>query len=103
MVCGLCAFFCHFCLHEQVDGTVSFSSFNCLSSLESLHGVHLAREERKEIRRNLFARNTVCLSLSKSLIHKECVGNRSLNQTKLRRDNASKSVIEIQELIPWKD
>jgi hypothetical protein len=30
------------------------------------------------------------------------VGNRSLNQTKLRRNNTSESVIEIQELIPWK-
>jgi hypothetical protein len=62
MVCGLCAFFCHFCLHEQVDGTVSFSSFNCFSSLEALQGVHQAREEHKEIRRNFSVRNTMDLS-----------------------------------------
>jgi hypothetical protein len=62
MVCGLCAFSCHFYLHEQVDGTVSFSSFNCFSSLEDLQGVHRAREEHREIRRNFLARNTMDLS-----------------------------------------
>jgi hypothetical protein len=51
-----------FCLHEQVDGTVSFSSFNCFSSLEALQGVHRAREEHKEIKRNFSMRNTVDLS-----------------------------------------
>jgi hypothetical protein len=40
--------------------------------------------------------------LSKPLRHKECVGNRSLNQTNLRRNNTSESFIEIQEPIPWK-
>jgi hypothetical protein len=62
MVCGLCAFSCLFYLHEQVDGTMSFSSFNCFSSLEALQGVHRAREECKEIRRNFSMRNTVDLS-----------------------------------------
>jgi hypothetical protein len=95
MVCGLCAFSSHFCLHEQVDGTMSFSSFSCFCSLEALHGVHRAREERKEIRRNFSMRNTVDMSLSKSLRCNECTRNRSLNQTKLRRDNTSESVIEI--------
>ena len=51
-----------FCLHEQVDGTVSFSSFNCFSLLEALQGVHRAREECKEIRRNFSARNILDMS-----------------------------------------
>ena len=62
MVFGLCAFSCHFCLHEQVHGTVSFSSFNCFSSLEALQGVHQAREECKEIKRNFSMINTMDLS-----------------------------------------
>jgi hypothetical protein len=62
MVCGLCAFSCHFCLHEQVDGTVSFPSFNCFSSWEALQGVHQAREEHKEIKRNFSVRDTMDLS-----------------------------------------
>jgi hypothetical protein len=62
MVCALCVFFYHFCLHEQVDGTVSFSSFNCFSSLGALQAVDRAREERKEIRRNFSMRNTVDFS-----------------------------------------
>jgi hypothetical protein len=61
MVCGLCAFSCHLCLCEQVDGTESFSSFNCFSSLEDLQGVHRAREEHKEIGRNFSMRNTMDL------------------------------------------
>jgi hypothetical protein len=60
MVCGLCAFSYHFFLHEQVDGTVSFSSLNCFSSLEVLQGVHRDREEL-EIRRNFSTRNIVDL------------------------------------------
>jgi hypothetical protein len=82
---------------------VSFSSFNCFSSLEAMHGVHQAREERKEIRRNFSVRNTMDLSLSKSLRCKECTGSQILNQTNLRRDNASECVIETQGLIPWKE
>jgi hypothetical protein len=62
MVCGLCVFSCHLCFHEQVDGTVSFSSFNCFSSLEALQGVHQAREECKEIKRNFSMINTMDLS-----------------------------------------
>jgi hypothetical protein len=61
MLCGLSAFSCHFYLHEQVDGTVSFSNFKCFSSLEALQGVHRAKEEHKEIRRNFSVRNTMDL------------------------------------------
>jgi hypothetical protein len=66
-----------FNFHEQVDGTVNFPSFNCFSSFEALQGVHRAREEQHGS------------ELSKSLRRKECVGDRNLNQTKLRRNNTS--------------
>jgi hypothetical protein len=65
--------------------------------------VHRARRERQEIRRNLSVRNPFGSELSKSLRCKECAGIRGLHKAKLRRDNASESVIETQELIPWKE
>jgi hypothetical protein len=71
MVCGLCAFSCHFCLHEQVDGTVSFSSFNCFSSLEALQGVHRAREEQGD-QEEFLCEKYLGSELSKSLRCKEC-------------------------------
>jgi hypothetical protein len=67
MVCGLCAFSYLFCLHEQGDGTVSFSSSNCFSSMEDLQGVHRAKEECKEIRRNFSTINTMDLSYQNPL------------------------------------
>jgi hypothetical protein len=66
-----------FCFHEQVDGTVNFPNFNCFSSLEALQGVHQAREEHRGS------------ELLKSLRCKECMGDQSLNQTKIRRNNTS--------------
>jgi hypothetical protein len=38
-------------------------------------------------------------TLSRSLRHKECVRNRSLHQTKLKRKTLSEIVVEIQESI----
>jgi hypothetical protein len=77
-----------FCFHEQVDGTVNFPSFNCFSSLEALQGVHRAREEHRGS------------ELSKSLRRKECVGDRSLNQTKLRRNNTSEVLSRSRNSFP---
>jgi hypothetical protein len=62
MVCGLCDFPVIFCFHEQVDGTVSFFQFQLFLFIEALQGVHRAREEHKEIRRNFSVRNTLDLS-----------------------------------------
>jgi hypothetical protein len=77
-----------FCFHEQVDGTVNFPSFNCFSSLEALQGVHRAREEHHGS------------ELSKSLRCKECMGDRSLNQTKLRRNNTSEVLSRSRNSFP---
>jgi hypothetical protein len=38
--------------------------------------------------------------LSKSLRRKECAGDRSLNQIKLRRDNTSEGVVETRNSFP---
>jgi hypothetical protein len=67
---------------------VNFPSFNCFSSLEALQGVHRAREKRRGS------------ELSRSLRCKECAGNRSLNQTNLRRNNTSEVLSRSKNSFP---
>jgi hypothetical protein len=71
-----------------VDGTVNLPSFNSFSSLEALQGVHRAREEHHGS------------ELPKSLKCKECMGDRSLNQTKIRKHNTLEVLSRSKNLFP---